>query len=34
MKTNGKKDKLKPIAENYFPDIIGTNLGYAVEAYV
>ena len=25
---------MKPIAENYFPDIIGTNLQYAVEAYV
>jgi len=24
----------KPIAENYFPDIIGTSLEYAVEAYV
>ena len=27
-------ERLKPIAENYFPDIIGTNLQYAVEAYV
>ena len=25
---------LKPVAENYLPDIIGTNLQYAVEAYV
>lgn len=25
---------LKPVAENYFTDIIGTNLQYAVEAYV
>lgn len=29
-----EREKLKPIAENYFPDIIGTNLEYAVEAYV
>ena len=28
------EEGLKPVAENYFPDIIGTNLQYAVEAYV
>ena len=27
-------ERLKPLAENYFPDIIGTNLQYAAEAYV
>ena len=26
-------ERLKPVAKNYFPDIIGTNLEYAVEAY-
>ena len=25
---------LKPVAENYLPDLIGINLQYAVEAYV
>ena len=25
---------LKPVAENYLPDLIGTNLQYAMEAYV
>ena len=29
-----EREKLNPIAENYFPDIIGTKLQYAVEAYV
>ena len=26
----GSGETLKPVAENYFPDIIGTNLQYAV----
>ena len=30
---SGSGEMLKPIAENYLPDIIGTNLQYAVEAY-
>ncbi|MCK5783913.1 MAG: hypothetical protein KAH06_05665 [Desulfobacterales bacterium] len=30
----GSGEGLKPVAENYLPDLIGTNLQYAVEAYV
>ena len=28
------EERLKSVAESYFPDIIGTNLEYGVEAYV
>jgi len=34
MEKNSKTDRLKPLEENYFADIIGTNLQYAVEAYL
>jgi len=30
----GSGKVLKPVAENYLPDLIGTNLQYAVETYV
>ena len=30
---SGSGETLKPVAENYLPDIISTNLQYAVEAY-
>lgn len=29
----GSGETLKPVAENYLPDIISTNLQYSVEAY-
>ena len=30
---SGPEEQLKPMAENYLPDIINTNLQYAVENY-
>ena len=32
-KKAGAGERLKPIADNVLPEIIGTNLNYAVEAY-
>ena len=32
-KKAGSGERLKPIADNVLPEIIGTNLNYAVESY-